>query len=275
MVQYLMKKYKALISDFDNTLVGIDHTLSKPVIEALEKVSNQGVAVTIATGRHFHGALQRNIEKNLHIFKTPVIVHGGAEITDPQTGEVLWGEYISRDVFEKVFAYLTKKEIIFIAEYGDFLYSPDGPKELDYGGIQVFIKPLNHLTSDKIAKILVSGRVNTISVELVDEMHNHLSTSFPELHVSKMGYEGTYGLDITGKTSKHIAVLELMQRMGWEAEEVIGVGDGFNDYPLLTACGTKVAMGDAPEELKEIADFIAPPQKENGIIAVINKYFPL
>jgi hydroxymethylpyrimidine pyrophosphatase-like HAD family hydrolase len=64
-----------------------------------------------------------------------------------------------------------------------------------------------------------------------------------------------------------------MKIMKLKPEEVVGVGDGYNDYPLLTACGVKVAMGDAPDELKEIADFIVPPQSEHGVLQVIEKYF--
>ena len=57
-----------------------------------------------------------------------------------------------------------------------------------------------------------------------------------------------------------------------EQYEIIGVGDGYNDFPLLMACGLKVAMGNATEDLKEIADYIAPTVDEDGVADVIEKF---
>ena len=57
-----------------------------------------------------------------------------------------------------------------------------------------------------------------------------------------------------------------------KTDEIIGIGDGYNDFPLLMACGLKVAMGNAVEELKAIADYIAPSVEEDGVVDVINKF---
>ncbi len=54
--------------------------------------------------------------------------------------------------------------------------------------------------------------------------------------------------------------------------EIIGVGDSYNDFPLLMACGLKVAMGNAAPELKEIADYIAPTVEEDGVVDVIKRF---
>lgn len=54
---------------------------------------------------------------------------------------------------------------------------------------------------------------------------------------------------------------------------MIGVGDGYNDFPLLMSCGLKIAMGNAIEELKDIADYIAPSVDEDGLAKVIDKYY--
>jgi hypothetical protein len=45
----------------------------------------------------------------------------------------------------------------------------------------------------------------------------------------------------------------------------VAIGDGHNDYPLFTACGYKIAMGNAPSELKDIADLVVPPTHEGGM----------
>jgi hydroxymethylpyrimidine pyrophosphatase-like HAD family hydrolase len=63
-----------------------------------------------------------------------------------------------------------------------------------------------------------------------------------------------------------------MKKLHLKKDEIIGVGDGYNDFPLLMACGLKVAMGNAVPDLKEIADYIAPSVVEDGVVDIISKF---
>ena len=54
---------------------------------------------------------------------------------------------------------------------------------------------------------------------------------------------------------------------------MVGVGDGYNDYPLLSVCGFKVAMENAPKELKEIADLIVPDVEHDGLVTLIDSLY--
>jgi hydroxymethylpyrimidine pyrophosphatase-like HAD family hydrolase len=53
---------------------------------------------------------------------------------------------------------------------------------------------------------------------------------------------------------------------------VIAIGDGHNDMPLLEAAGLKVAMGNAPDEVKQLADYVAPSLADDGVAAAIDKF---
>lgn len=56
------------------------------------------------------------------------------------------------------------------------------------------------------------------------------------------------------------------------SEDVIGVRDSNNDMTLFKNVGLKVAMGNATEELKATADFIASPIEKDGLAQVIEKF---
>ena len=71
---------------------------------------------------------------------------------------------------------------------------------------------------------------------------------------------------------KDKALRKIIDLMGLHKESVIGIGDSYNDFSFLTACGLKVAMGNAVEEIKSIADYIAPSYEENGVARVLEKY---
>lgn len=75
----------------------------------------------------------------------------------------------------------------------------------------------------------------------------------------------------TAATKQH-AILKVAEILKIDTHEIIGVGDGYNDFPLLMACGLKIAMGNAVLELKEIADYIAPSVDEDGVAHIIEKF---
>lgn len=60
--------------------------------------------------------------------------------------------------------------------------------------------------------------------------------------------------------------------MNLNNSEIIGVGDGYNDLPMLKVCGLKIAMGNAVPELKLIANYIAPNVEKEGVINIIEKF---
>jgi hydroxymethylpyrimidine pyrophosphatase-like HAD family hydrolase len=80
-------------------------------------------------------------------------------------------------------------------------------------------------------------------------------------------------LSITNaQATKQHAVLEVAKLLHIDTKEIIGVGDAANDFPLLMACGLKVAMGNATEDLKAIANYIAPSVEEDGVADVIDRF---
>jgi hydroxymethylpyrimidine pyrophosphatase-like HAD family hydrolase len=72
--------------------------------------------------------------------------------------------------------------------------------------------------------------------------------------------------------TKQHGIIEVARLLNISTKDIIGVGDGYNDFPLLLACGLKIAMGNANEELKKIADFVAPSVEEDGVATVIEKF---
>jgi len=55
-------------------------------------------------------------------------------------------------------------------------------------------------------------------------------------------------------------------------EEVMAIGDSFNDVEMFRYAGLAVAMGNAREEIKAAADCVAPPNEEEGVAAVLEQF---
>lgn len=232
--------FKTLVVDFDGTLVDINFNLSPGVKEAISKLISKGYIFSIATGRPYQGIVKK-ICQNLNL-NAPQIVSGGAEIIDPQTNDLLWHEYIDPETAQSICALLSDENLHFTVEGGS--------------------------KDDHTISAIVLEKIN---IKNLEDEEKKLAALYSDLHIIRGGMGGVPVLDITsGKATKHLAVLELSKILNIPAKLMIGVGDGYNDYPLLSACGFKVAMGNAPKELKSIADIILPDVVHDGLLTLIN-----
>jgi len=72
--------------------------------------------------------------------------------------------------------------------------------------------------------------------------------------------------------SKGKALETLAAHLGVGMSEVMAVGDGTNDISLLGAAGLAVAMGNAPEEVKAVADYVTLDVEQSGLAAAVNRF---
>lgn len=250
MKQLKHKKYKALMSDIDGTLIlnNPHSTPTQKIIDAIKK-ADELVYVGVATSRPFHHA-ERII--NILNLSAPCIVGGGSQIVDPKTKKVIWekklNEVQTTEILEKLENLEFKIELL--DDEDNILKLKNKQKE----HLQVWIP--GHLPKevDEIIKILSS--IKTIAINKVPSYK-----------------KGEIAIVITNlNATKQQGILEVAKILNIKTKDFIGIGDGGNDFPLLMACGLKVAMGNAVPELKAIADYVAPSVEKDGVAKVIEKY---
>jgi hypothetical protein len=72
--------------------------------------------------------------------------------------------------------------------------------------------------------------------------------------------------------SKGRALEALASYLGIPLAEVMAIGDGINDIPLLSLAGLAVAMGNASDEVKAVADYVTLDVDHSGVAAAIEKF---
>jgi len=247
----MKKQYKALMLDLDGTTIpnDPDGMPSENVIKAVKK-AQQKLAVCIVTGRPLH--IAEHILQVLDI-TDPVVFLGGSQIIDSVTKKYLY----ERPLFEKDIPHILTilqpyhKQLIIDEKKGHSYYSPSHKPS------NIFNMLVNHLVETKADKIIEQlSHIETITTHKV------------------IGWkQGEVALNIShALATKQHAIYEIAKILRIETHDIIGVGDGYNDFPLLMACGLKVAMGNAVVELKAIADYIAPTVEEDGVADVIEKF---
>lgn len=244
-------KYKALMLDVDGTIVPINRNglPSTKVIQAIKK-ANKLIHIGVATSRPYY--ILKHILDLLDL-KGFSIINGGAQIMDVSQRKIVWEKGID------------KKDILVICKViKDFGVTPlvlendqDIPfteKYIPNNPLQVWAGELTFNEATKLAKKL--SKISSITV------HQVVSWKKDRFDLVVNHAEAT----------KQHGIFEVSKLLKIKTSDIIGVGDGYNDFPLLMACGLKIAMENAPEDLKAIADFIAPPVEKDGVVWVINKF---
>lgn len=256
--------FKLLIADFDGTLAGADHIVTSRVEKAVTRWIESGRHFSIATGRQYLMIERECLRLKL---TTPVIVRGGAEVVDPVNGRVLHSELMTKEDVKKILAILLENKITFLIEKDDILYA-NFRFELDFP--KVFYKKISEFEVSDTPKIVLKS--NEKDAERVQKLMDGIENGFPKINIIRNHNNFGYGWDITSvKATKLHGIVKVMEYVAVKHSDVVGVGDSYNDFPLLEAAGLKVAMGNAHKEVREIADIVVPPHNEDGVAYLINK----
>lgn len=246
-----MMKYKALMLDLDGTTIP-NHQEGLPsqkVLNAIAKASKM-IHVGVATSRPL--AYAEHIITHLNL-SFPCVLDGGAQIYDPVAKKIIWEQEIAPDDIKAVWQYLKKNNLPF--KYSNGTSQKDLPQDK---------------LPEKVLDFIVLGFTNKEADAFIQNF-SHGSTL--ALHKVTSWIKGEIGVKVShAKATKLYGIVAVAEMFGIKREEIIGVGDSYNDFPLLMASGLKVAMGNAIPDLKAIADYIAPTVEEDGVVDVIEKF---
>ncbi|QQS18544.1 HAD family phosphatase [Candidatus Saccharibacteria bacterium] len=99
----------------------------------------------------------------------------------------------------------------------------------------------------------------------VDGVSAQLASSWKDGDVMDIHVTNLHG-------TKRYGVEKLIQLLGVKKRNVMAIGDGYNDMPMLEAAGLKVAMGQAPPEVRSVADYVTSVLEEDGVAEAIEKF---
>lgn len=242
-------KIRAVILDLDGTLIGSDEKIAPAVKDAVGVLA-QRVPVAIATGREASDVIRYARELEL---TSPQICDGGATILDPATGEHIWTRPLTPQGARRVIGRLQDIGSAFIATHR-------AGSTRDYGQIP-------HWDLTRISALDLQEET---AANLADELGGEGGLQTVKVFLP---YNGLWAVDFTRKdVDKALAAQQLARMWGVSPGEMAAAGDSYNDLPLLHACGWRIAMGNAAEELKAIAHHVAPSVKEDGLAEALERY---
>ncbi len=270
------KDIKLLVVDIDGTIAGKSNNLSPRVKEAIAATQAKGIPVAIATGRMYRSALRFYKQINSQL---PLIAYQGAWIQDPNTGKVHRHLPIKQEIAWELLNYFEKPQWqwdlpLSVHFYiNDELYVREITQETQDYGDRSNITPIAvgdlRKTLQEPTKILALCDDANLIQNLLLNVRQHYSKE--ELYITTS--VPTFFEATNPQVNKGIGVRYLAEElMGLDRNHVMAIGDNFNDLEMLEYAGIGVAMGEAPEDVKEIADWVTTGVEEDGAAVAIEKF---
>lgn len=270
--------YRLLALDIDGTLLKSNHRLTRQTREAIEFVKRKGVYVTLATGRSFPSAKKVATALNL---ETDLVTHDGAYIASS----------MEKPIYEKRLTNTKARQIVKILEN----YNCHVRVMHEKFAVGNKLKQKNYL----IAKMTVGiGDPIFYPVQFVDSLSKYLLREMimpPKIHafffseadrleVEKVLYEeiadihllssSEGGMEIVPEgVSKARGIQVLCHRLGIPLGETVAIGSYYNDKDMIKQAGLGVAMGNAPDGLKNVASWVTRSNNQDGVAYMVREVF--
>lgn len=264
-----------LVLDIDGTIVGKSNSISERVKKAITAAQAKRIEVAVATGRMYCSALRFHQEINSRL---PLISYQGAWIQDPVTQQLHQHLSIPKNISEHLLDYFEQpslRQLLSIHFYiEDRLYvrelTPETQIYADRSNINaIAVGDLRQTLDNEPTKILALCNDTNVINQLLTNLRQQYTPG--ELYLTKSVatfFEATHPLVNKGAAVSYLAE----ELLGLQRNNVMTIGDNFNDLEMLEYAGIGVAMGNAPPEVKAHAQWIAPGVEEDGAAVAIEKF---
>lgn len=244
---------KIVFFDIDGTLLDHDKNLPASAKESIIKLKENGVFVAIATGRapFMFESLRRELEIDSFVsFNGQYVVF---------ENEAIYQNPLNGFKIEEL--YLTAKEkahpLVFMN------HKTMKSTVMHHEHIEISLGELKFVHPDHDAEFHVNRDLYQTLLFCKEGEEEFYKENYPEFTFIRWH---PYSVDVLpAGGSKAEGIKKLTDRLGFKPEDVFAFGDGFNDFEMLKAAGTGVAMGNAVAELKEHANFVTTNVDDDGI----------
>lgn len=276
-----MEKIQLAALDLDGTLLNNNGQITEKNKAAIRKALSSGINVVISTGRPLSGIPSDQIKDTGIRY---AITTNGSGVYEIGSRKCIYENSMGEDIIFPILDFLSERELHMDAFIDGKAYSthkcrraaehltiPDSLKRyiletrIRVEDLKEFIHE-NHLTVQKMTLNFFLLPDGTLHAR--EEVKNFLLSNPEVLCVS-----GGYGnLEFTRKgVTKGVGLHKLAEYLNIPVDHTMAIGDTENDIAILEAAGTGVAMANATDDVKAIADFVTLSNEEDGVAYAFEK----
>ncbi len=265
-------KYKLIVLDLDGTLTNSKKEITPRNRETLIRMQEQGIRVVLASGRPTYGIVPLANELRMNEFGGFILSYNGGEIIDWATQETVYENVLPNEVVPVLYECARTHRLSILTYDGAEIITenPQDPyvqKEASLN--KMAVRKTNHFLTDitlPVAKCLIVGdadKLIPLEAELSLRLQGHINVFRSEPYFLELVPQGI---------DKALSLAVLLKKTGVAREEVIAMGDGYNDLSMIQFAGLGIAMGNAQEPVKKAANYITLSNEEDGVAEAIDKF---
>lgn len=269
-------KYKLIAIDMDGTLLNSENEVSERNKDAIKAATDRGIHVVITTGRVFVSA---KYYARLIGITTPIIACNGAYIRELGSDNILFEDSI-RDEDCSFLIKTAEESEMYYHLYDDYNFYT---KELRYSSMKYYKWNESQAPEDRIniqihpnlLEIIENSNKNMYKMVVIDDDIEKLNKFREKISLNKnieIVSSWSNNIEIMNKgISKGSGLNHLCQIMNIKKEQVIAIGDNYNDASMFEFAGLSIAMENGEEEVKRMADIITDTNDNDGVAKIIEE----
>lgn len=262
--------YKLLVLDLDDTLINDEREIPKANIEAVQAIEAMGCHVVLCSGRPVASMMKYVDDLGIHADEDYIVSYNGA-IIDKIDGTRIHFQPIEGDVLKDLVK-IGRKADIDVQLYTEALtverYTDRTKLYETLTKLPATVIP-DLMTVETSVKVLFNHeagpRLESLRLEIIEKYSD----------IFNVFYSKPFYVEVLNKkASKGLAVQFLAEELAIKPAEIIAIGDGYNDVSMIEFAGVGVAVANAPDGVKECANYVAIRNNNEGVVEEIyNKYF--
>lgn len=260
--------YSIIALDLDGTLTNSEKNITPRTFDALMKAQREGVRLVLASGRPTFGIAALANQLQLADYGGYVLSYNGGRIIDWCEKTVIFSQVVDQKLVPILYDFAEKAQLPIVTylpeailaskNEGEYLAEEARINGMPVVVAQNFVEEAMQIAGGS-TKFLIPGEPELL-IQLESEMKVALSAQMEVFRSAPFFLElPPKGID------KAQSLQRLLTHLGLERESLMAFGDGFNDLSMIQFAGQGVAMANAVEEVKSIADFVTTSNEEDGI----------
>lgn len=265
---------KLIVFDVDGTLIDDNKNISPRTVSVLHELQQKDVSISLATGKTFPSV--EDLVKLLNL-KVPIILSNGALVQQPNS-EMVFSELLPGDVVTELFdvsescsadlVLYTPDHIFAIKE----TFNTDQMKALFKERIEAIgAWPAVQAHLSQVCKAIF---VNRLDIPMINRLKAKLQKTFDGRVTFSAAIQNSIEIMPFG-ISKKTGLVRLAGELHVAMDEIMVFGDQMNDLDIFEQAGIGVAVGNAVDEVKAIADYVVGSNNEDGPAIFLSGYFKL
>lgn len=263
--------------DCDGTLLNNNKELPEYSRNVLLRAIDEGIVVLVATGRPVTGIPKQMLELPGTRY---ALTSNGARIVDLQEDKVLYESMMPLETAKKVLAvfekYDTYKEVFLDGTgYSNADELSHVEEYTTMASVARYMKECR-VPVENIWELMEEKQIPVDKVHAIFRNHEEREQAFREIQE----IEGTTptgaltrNIEVNAAgVNKGLGLIRLGEMLGIKREEIMACGDGMNDYEMLREVGFGVAVENAVEEVKKVADYITDTNENEGVAKAIERF---